>query len=484
MGRGLRVLAGHRGRAPARRAHRPRRTALVGPSRGLPHGDPRAHEGADGQERAHRPRRRQGRVRGEDGRGRRRLPDVRGRAARRHRQRRRGRHRAAPAGRAPRRRRPYLVVAADKGTASFSDVANDIAVRPASGSGTRSRRAGRPATTTSGWGSPRAAHGNPCGAISAGWASTSPTRRSPSSASATCRATCSATGCCSAGTSGSSRRSTTATSSSTRTPTPPWASPSASACSGWHARPGTTTTARSSPRAAASSRARAKAVPVSPEARRALGIDAESLPPSELIQAILRAPVDLLWSGGVGTYVKHSEETHAEAGDRSNDGVRVDGDELRCRVVGEGGNLGFTQLGRVEYALDGGRIFTDAIDNAGGVNCSDHEVNIKILAARRDRGRVARRRRPRRAAGRDARRGRRPRHRGEPRAGPRAVARASRRHASPRRARRGHPHPGGTRRARPRPGGAARRRGAGEPARLRRRASPSPSWRSCWPTPR
>ena len=123
----------------------------------------------------------------------------------------------------------------------------------------------------------------------------------------------------------------------------------------------------------------AKAIPVSPEARRALGVDAESLPPSELIQAILRAPVDLLWSGGVGTYVKSSEETHAEAGDRSNDGVRVDGDELRCRVVGEGGNLGFTQRGRIEYALDGGLIFTDAIDNAGGVNCSDHEVNIKIL---------------------------------------------------------------------------------------------------------
>jgi glutamate dehydrogenase len=77
--------------------------------------------------------------------------------------------------------------------------------------------------------------------------------------------------------------------------------------------------------------------------------------------------------------VKSSEETHGEAGDRSNDGVRVDGDELRCRVVGEGGNLGFTQAGRVEYALGGGRIFTDAIDNAGGVNCSDHEVNIKIL---------------------------------------------------------------------------------------------------------
>ncbi|MEA2180504.1 MAG: glutamate dehydrogenase, partial [Solirubrobacteraceae bacterium] len=123
----------------------------------------------------------------------------------------------------------------------------------------------------------------------------------------------------------------------------------------------------------------AKSIPVSPEARRALGIDAEALPPTELIRAILRAPVDLLWSGGVGTYVKSSEETHADVGDRTNDAVRVDGDELRCRVVGVGGNLGFTQRGRIEYALDGGRLNTDAIDNAGGVNCSDHEVNIKIL---------------------------------------------------------------------------------------------------------
>ena len=227
-----------------------------------------------------------------------------------------------------------------------------------------------------------------------------------------------------------------------------------------------------------------KAIPVSPEARRALGIDAESLPPNELIQAILRAPVDLLWSGGVGTYVKHSEETHAEAGDRSNDSVRVDGDELRCRVVGEGGNLGFTQLGRVEYALDGGAHLHGRDRQRGRRELLRPRGQHQDPPARRDRRRVARRRRPGRAPGRDARRRRRARHRGEPRAGPRAVARASRRHAPPRRARRGHPHPGGTRRSRPRPGGAARRRGAGEPARLRRRASPSPSWRSCWPTRR
>ena len=89
--------------------------------------------------------------------------------------------------------------------------------------------------------------------------------------------------------------------------------------------------------------------------------------------------MDLLWNGGIGTFVKSSGESHAEAGDRTNDGTRVDGRDLRCKVVGEGGNLGLTQRGRIEYALAGGRINTDSIDNCAGVNCSDHEVNIKIL---------------------------------------------------------------------------------------------------------
>jgi len=125
----------------------------------------------------------------------------------------------------------------------------------------------------------------------------------------------------------------------------------------------------------------AKSIPLSAEAREVLGLEAgvQALTPSELISALLRAPVDLLWNGGIGTYVKASSESHAAARDRGNDAVRVDGAELRCRVVGEGGNLGFTQLGRVEYALGGGRINTDFIDNSGGVDCSDHEVNIKIL---------------------------------------------------------------------------------------------------------
>jgi glutamate dehydrogenase len=123
----------------------------------------------------------------------------------------------------------------------------------------------------------------------------------------------------------------------------------------------------------------AKSIPISPQVREALSIEAEELTPTELIRALLCARVDLLWNGGIGTYVKATSETHAAAGDKTNDAVRVDGRSLRCRVVGEGGNLGFTQLGRIEYALAGGAINTDAIDNVAGVNCSDHEVNIKIL---------------------------------------------------------------------------------------------------------
>jgi glutamate dehydrogenase len=127
----------------------------------------------------------------------------------------------------------------------------------------------------------------------------------------------------------------------------------------------------------------AKSVPVSAQARAALGLDGSvtALSPDELISAILRAPVDLLWNGGIGTYVKASHETHADAGDRSNDAVRVDGAALRARVVAEGGNLGLTQAGRIEYALGGGLVNTDFIDNSAGVDTSDHEVNIKILLA-------------------------------------------------------------------------------------------------------
>ena len=123
----------------------------------------------------------------------------------------------------------------------------------------------------------------------------------------------------------------------------------------------------------------AKTVPLSEPIRRWLEIDDRELSPQALIRELLRARYDLLWNGGIGTYVKGSHETHSDVGDLANNPVRVNGRELRCRVVGEGGNLGLTQHGRIEFALDGGRINTDFIDNSAGVDCSDHEVNIKIL---------------------------------------------------------------------------------------------------------
>ncbi|GGT48113.1 NAD-glutamate dehydrogenase [Streptomyces coeruleorubidus] len=125
----------------------------------------------------------------------------------------------------------------------------------------------------------------------------------------------------------------------------------------------------------------AKAIPVNAHIREALGIEAKvtKLTPADLMKAILQARVDLLWNGGIGTYVKSSTESNADVGDKANDAIRVDGKDLRVKVVGEGGNLGLTQLGRIEFALHGGRINTDAIDNSAGVDTSDHEVNIKIL---------------------------------------------------------------------------------------------------------
>ncbi len=124
-----------------------------------------------------------------------------------------------------------------------------------------------------------------------------------------------------------------------------------------------------------------KSVSITPQMRKALGLPGgvEKMTPSELIHAILLAPVDLLWNGGIGTYVKASSEDDLAIGDRANDPIRVDGDELRVRVVGEGGNLGLSQLGRIEAAFHGVRVNTDAIDNSAGVDTSDHEVNIKIL---------------------------------------------------------------------------------------------------------
>ena len=124
-----------------------------------------------------------------------------------------------------------------------------------------------------------------------------------------------------------------------------------------------------------------KAIPISPQVRDALGIagDATEMAPPNLIRAILQTPVDLLFNGGIGTYIKAESEADADVGDRANDTVRVDGNQVRAKVIGEGGNLGVTALGRVEFDLSGGRINTDAMDNSAGVDCSDHEVNIKIL---------------------------------------------------------------------------------------------------------
>ncbi len=125
----------------------------------------------------------------------------------------------------------------------------------------------------------------------------------------------------------------------------------------------------------------AKSIPVSPEACRAIGIDENtaSMTPAALMNAILKAPVDLLWNGGIGTYVKAESESNADVGDRANNAIRVNGRELRSKVVGEGGNLGLTQRGRIEAALHGTLLNTDFIDNSAGVDTSDHEVNIKIL---------------------------------------------------------------------------------------------------------
>ncbi|MFE6769574.1 NAD-glutamate dehydrogenase [Streptomyces griseus] len=125
----------------------------------------------------------------------------------------------------------------------------------------------------------------------------------------------------------------------------------------------------------------AKSIPLNAHIREALGIDASvsKMTPADLMQTILKAPVDLVWNGGIGTYIKAVSESNADVGDKANDAIRVNGEDLRAKVVGEGGNLGATQLGRIEFARNGGRINTDAIDNSAGVDTSDHEVNIKIL---------------------------------------------------------------------------------------------------------
>ncbi|QPL51803.1 NAD-glutamate dehydrogenase [Alteromonas sp. B31-7] len=123
----------------------------------------------------------------------------------------------------------------------------------------------------------------------------------------------------------------------------------------------------------------AKSIKLTPEMKKWLGTRQMTMTPNELIHNILKMPVDLLWNGGIGTYIKSKKESHSDVGDRANDDLRVNGQDVQAKIVGEGGNLGLTQLGRIEYAAHGGRVNTDFIDNVGGVDCSDNEVNIKIL---------------------------------------------------------------------------------------------------------
>lgn len=125
----------------------------------------------------------------------------------------------------------------------------------------------------------------------------------------------------------------------------------------------------------------AKSIKLTKEIKEFLSLEEDNIAPNDLIKAILKAKVDLLWNGGIGTYVKSALESDVQVGDRANDSLRINAEELQCKVIGEGGNLGFTQLGRIEYALNGGKINTDAMDNSAGVDCSDHEVNIKIALA-------------------------------------------------------------------------------------------------------
>ena len=169
------------------------------------------------------------------------------------------------------------------------------------------------------------------------------------------------------------------TSSSIPTPTTPSASPNANDCLTDRNPAWTDYNPELISRGGGVFERSAKSIPLSKQIQKALDIEADRLTPNELMRCILKAPVDLLWNGGIGTFIKSKSETHVDAGDRVNDPIRINGEELRCKIVGEGGNLGVTQLGRIEFAKKGGYIYTDSIDNSGGVDCSDHEVNIKTL---------------------------------------------------------------------------------------------------------
>ena len=215
-----------------------------------------------------------------------------------------------------------------------------------------------------------------------------------------------------------------------------------------------------------------KSIPISPQARAALGIaeSVEEMTPPALIKAILKAPADLLFNGGIGTYIKAETESDADVGDRANDPVRVNGNQVRAKVIGEGGNLGVTSLGRIEFNLAGGRCNTDALDNSAGVDCSDHEVNIKILIDSLVTAGKVRAEDRTAAAGVDDRRGR-PAGAGRQRGSKRSDGHQPRQRGQP--AARACPHDQGFRqrpRAQPRARGAAVGEGDPAPNRSRNRA--------------
>ena len=273
---------------------------------------------------------------------------------------------------------PYLVVAADKGTATFSDIANEISLVHdfwlgdafASGGSSGYDHKEMGITARGAWECVKRhfrelnvdIQRQPFRVVGVGDMS----------------GDVSATACCCRSRSTSSPPSTIATSSSTRAPTHRPALPSAAACSICRGRAGRTTTGPAISEGGGVFPRSAKAIPLSAETKALLGLDVASLTPAELIRAILKYKADLLWFGGIGTFIRASGERDEDVGDRANDALRMTAAEINAKVIGEGANLGVTQRARIEFAQRGGRINTDFIDNSAGVNTSDQEVNIKI----------------------------------------------------------------------------------------------------------
>ena len=379
---------------------RPRRPALVGPQGGLPHRDPGSRQGAGGEERRHRAGRRQGRFRGQATR--RRPPATPPPTATR------SAPRASPATSCSSRgcstspttsTRPpetsstppevvrrdgddaYLVVAADKGTATFSDIANEVAKSYGFWLGDAFASGGS------------VGYDHKAMGITAkgAWESVKRHFREMGVDTQSEDFTVVGVGDMSGDVFGNgmllSKHIRLLAAFDHRHI---FLDPDPDAATSWEERKRMFDLPRSSwddydkslisEGGGVYSREQ-KSIPISPQVRAALGIEdgVEELTPPALMKAILKAPADLLFNGGIGTYIKAEIESDADVGDRANDPVRVNGNQVRAKVIGEGGNLGVTSLGRVEFDLAGGRINTDALDNSAGVDCSDHEVNIKIL---------------------------------------------------------------------------------------------------------